>query len=569
MHQPAKDLPLQQLNTGLVRAIIALQLFALAVPVLDLAPEARGLSFFFFIRQDVVVLAVVAVAILLTKPDRAPTNRDSAWLVIFDRPLAICFLALALVAVCWAGHYLVFLGYDLSRDEQMANFDAYIFSHGRLFWPIPPEWRPYADALNQMFMQPVGNYEAWVSGYLPVNAALRAAIGLIADPALTSPLMTALGAVALWRIGLRLWPDCASARAVALILYVGSAQVLLMGMTAYAMSAHLALNLIWLSLFLRDHPASHAAALAVGFLATGLHQPVFHPLFVLPFMCMLFRQQRWRLILFYGIGYGIVCAFWFAWPIWISSHGIGQVAAHNDPAIDYIDRLRRIIRFPDIEALWLMALNLLRFVSWQHLLLMPLALLGIRMAWRGDALVRALAMGLALPITAMLILLPYQGHGWGYRYVHGVIGNACLLGAYGWRSLEAHGRSVHRALLWSSAITFLLLIPARAWMGHRMVAPYAELDKIIAQSSSNIAIIDDFLAPFAQDVVLNRPDLSNRPIRLLSSGLQPSKIKELCSSHGNTLIGAEYFKLINTLFRTKSPPNRYSTICKISLNHEH
>jgi hypothetical protein len=40
-----------------------------------------------------------------------------------------------------------------------------------------------------------------------------------------------------------------------------------MSMTPYAMSAHLALNLVWLWLFLRNTAASHAGAIAVGFLA--------------------------------------------------------------------------------------------------------------------------------------------------------------------------------------------------------------------------------------------------------------------------------------------------------------
>ena len=36
----------------------------------------------------------------------------------------------------------------------------------RLFWPIPPFWRPSVAALkNSMFIQPIGDREAWVSGY--------------------------------------------------------------------------------------------------------------------------------------------------------------------------------------------------------------------------------------------------------------------------------------------------------------------------------------------------------------------------------------------------------------------
>ncbi|MBB4639751.1 hypothetical protein HNQ99_000031 [Rhizorhapis suberifaciens] len=448
----------------------------------------------------------------------------------------------------------------------MANFDADIFSHGRLFWPIPAEWRPYAEALNQEFILPIGNHKAWVSAYLPINAALRAVVGLVADPALTSPLFVGAGAIALWQVAKHLWPEPGSERIVAMLLYAGSSQVVLTGMTSYAMSGHLALNLIWLALFLHNRPASHAAALIVGFLATGLHQPLFHPLFVLPFMWLLFRERRWRLMMFYGLGYGLICLFWLAWPVWISSQAAGQIAAHSVPGTGYVDRLLRTVRFPGIDALWLMALNLARFVTWQHVLLMPLVLLGVRMTWRGDAIGRALAASLALPVAAMLILLPYQGHGWGYRYMHGVIGSACLLGAYGWRSLESEGRSIRRAMLWSSAITLLLLIPTRAWMTHRMVAPYAEISAMIDRSGAQIAIIDEGAAPFAQDIVFNRPDLSNKPVRLMSVSSDQRAFGALCWEKDVVLHNAREFGKIRRIFGNATQTNDNSRAFAITVN---
>ncbi len=63
-------------------------------------------------------------------------------------------------------------------------------------------------------------------------------------------------------------------------------------MTPYAMTAHLAFNLAWLWLFLRRGPPAQVAAMAVGFLATGLHQLVFFPLFALPFLAEDFLSGR-------------------------------------------------------------------------------------------------------------------------------------------------------------------------------------------------------------------------------------------------------------------------------------
>ena len=65
-------------------------------------------------------------------------------------------------------------------------------------------------------------------------------------------------------------------------------------MTAYAMPAHLCFNLLWLRLFLADRRRADLGAIAVGFIATGLHQPLFHPMFVAPFMLMLLLERNWR-----------------------------------------------------------------------------------------------------------------------------------------------------------------------------------------------------------------------------------------------------------------------------------
>src|SRR4029077_9307502 len=88
-------------------------------------------------------------------------------------------LAGAIFALSRVGTYLVFGAFDLSRDEVLANFDAIILRSGHLLASLPEEWRPFADALNLDFMFPVPGHVTWVSSYLPVNAALRAAVSAI------------------------------------------------------------------------------------------------------------------------------------------------------------------------------------------------------------------------------------------------------------------------------------------------------------------------------------------------------------------------------------------------------
>src|SRR3546814_13123134 len=63
---------------------------------------------------------------------------------------------------------------------------------------------------------------------------------------------------------------------VTLLLAFSSTQLLVMSMTAYAMTAHFALNMVWLALFLRNDWKGHFGAAVVAFLAIGLHQLQFH-----------------------------------------------------------------------------------------------------------------------------------------------------------------------------------------------------------------------------------------------------------------------------------------------------
>src|SRR6185369_7189537 len=114
----------------------------------------------------------------------------------------------------------------------------------------PLQWRALVPQLEPMFMLQTPGHAFWASGYLPVNAALQA-IGLrLGLPGLVSPLLAGLAVVATWGVGRRLWPDKPGLALLAAILLATSSQFLLTAMTPYAMTAHLALNMTWLWLFL-------------------------------------------------------------------------------------------------------------------------------------------------------------------------------------------------------------------------------------------------------------------------------------------------------------------------------
>ena len=239
----------------------------------------RLLPRFYFVHEDGFVLAAL-VALLIGFAVRGEP-RFAMRLPPLSMTMRNVVIGATLVALLlWAGTYLVFGNYPLSRDEQMVVFDMQIFRNGQLAAPLAPEWRRYVEVAPE-FLLSLPQGAAWVSFYMPVNAMLRTLFGLVFDPAALNPALAAAGAVATFDCARRLFPAEREAQALAVLIYATSAQMLVTAMTPYAMTAHLALNMIWLSFYLRGTRGSHAAAIAIGFLAIGIHQIVFHPLFAL------------------------------------------------------------------------------------------------------------------------------------------------------------------------------------------------------------------------------------------------------------------------------------------------
>lgn len=537
-------------RSAIALALLGLVTIAMIGPALGAATDAPGLSDFFWRRQDWPVVGALGVLLLLLRRMR----RGAGWHPRQFPPLLLAVAAAVLFLLAWGGHYVLLSGHDLSRDEQMVLFDADILTRGRLVAAMPAEWASLGRALNREFTMPLADGGAWVSAYLPGNAALHAAMARVGDAHMTAPLLAAIALLALADIARRLWPDDGAPAWIALGTLLLSAQFLVTAMTTYAMTAHLALNLLWLALFLRDRWWAYGAALLVGALATGLHQPIFHPLFVAPFLWWLIERRRWPVLGLLAGGYAVIGLFWLWWPGMVAS-GAGGMAAGTGGGL--IERALDMIRAWKPGGLWLMALNLLRFAAWQHLLLLPLVAAGAAIFWRRDGFVRALLIGPVLTVAAMILLLPYQGHGWGYRYLHGLLGNFCLLAGFGWIALRGAGLDRHRLWQGSSAAT-LAAIAWLGWNAHAMVAPYAALDRRIAASKADIVLIDDAAAPFAQDLVYNPPWLDRWPVRLAASvmPLAPGDPR-ICRGKSVATVGTPELASINAFFGQPPPPARW------------
>jgi hypothetical protein len=308
-----------------------------------------------------------------------------------------------------------------------------------------------------------------------------------------------------------------------------------MGMTPYAMSAHLALNLVWLWLYLRNTTFSHVAAISVGFLATGLHQLNFHPLFVAPFIVQMLLERRWRLGALYVLGYAAIGAFWIVyWQVLLAGHGIAAEGASAVGVSFFIERVERMLRDFSLSGPETMVQNLLRFVAWQHPLMLVLLVPGMALGWKVGGIFRALAAGIVLTLLAMLVLMPYQDIGWGYRYVHGLIGNAALLAAFGWSALALEAEPSERGAAWgvmgaTTAAALLLLLPIHALQMHGYLSPYTRANAAIASRKSDAVVIETISIYHGIELVRNDPYLRNRPLTFDIGLLDEALIRELCS----------------------------------------
>ena len=457
----------------------------------------------------------------------------------------------------------------VSHDEIMGAFDAEIVASGRILAPIEPEWRSLSWALQPAFRLPVAGDVAWVSTYLPVNAAIRGVLGKVLDAALVNAMLVAVALAALAGVARRLWPERPELAAVAVVLAATSSQVLCMGMTPFAMTAHLTFNMVWLWLWLRNTRLSHTAAISVGFLATGLHQLIFHPLFAAPFILQMLIDRRWRLGALYVTSYAAIGVFWIVyWQLLLVSHGIPAPADHPVGASFFIDRVAGMLRDFSVSGPETMLQNLLRFAAWQNPLLLALLVPGMILGWRSGGVLRCLTAGIVLTLVAMLILLPYQDIGWGYRYVHGVIGSAALLAAFLWGKLTAELEIAERMAAWSvmavgTAVALLVLLPIHAWQMHGYLSPYTRANAAIARSPSEAVVIETINMHHGIELVRNDPYLRNRPLTFDIGALDDALARELCSKMSVSVFGGKEAMQFGVMWVDPTPHPEYERLRKL------
>lgn len=424
----------------------------------------------------------------------APPSRLAVW------------LAVAIVPIGVLGWYAIFHGYPLSMDEYAAVFQARVFARGRLDAPIPAAWAPYAPAAVPVFI--VGGFHplSWIAAYLPVYPALRAPLEALGAGALTNPLLAAAALLLVAAVAGRAWPDAPDRRPLAALLLAASSQFLVMSMTAYAMPAMLAVNLLWLWLYQRDDRWPRVGLHVMAAAAVGLNNPFPHGLFVAPFLLRLLRERRFARLIGLTAVYGVSAAGWYYY-----------MALTNPWAQQ--GKLHSLFVVPDVARLFVQGLSLELVLTWQTPLVALLILFGIRNIKSLTAFEKDLALGVAASIVFYAFFFSDQGHGWGYRYVYPVLGNVALLSASALSRLgEAAPAAARRLLLASLALT-LAQLPIRLWEAESVTRPFATAYERLEARDQEIVVIPTDSVWYGQDLVRNEPWQRHRPLLLRQDSL--------------------------------------------------
>jgi hypothetical protein len=449
----------------------------------------------------VVLTSLLAVLVAFRRPGAdaaASAERGSS-----PRFLTVAIIAAVVFVVALASSYLVHHSLLFAMDEFTTEFQARIFAAGRLRGLIPEAWRPIAPAMTPIFTSLHAETGEWVSLYLPGYALLKAPFVLLGAGVLLNPLLTAGSALAMWAVARRLWPDEGLRPWVAIAVLVTSSQFILVSGTGYSMPAHLFLNLLWLWLYLRGDARSWAAALAVGVVALGLHNPFPHALFVAPFMLRLLRERRWGRLASAAVVYVADAALLMVWM-----RMVHPLAGAGGPGV------LSVFKLPDFAALWLQLVHLTLLFSWHAPLVGALAIVGWVRARRSEPALADLGLGVMLTLAFYAFFPLTQGHGWGYRYAHQILGSIALLAAAGVPVLmgAVGARPARLLLVGSCAVALVVQLPLRLMQTERFVRPFAAGHALIHRQRADVVLVHGDSIWYGKDLIRNDPFLAERPV---------------------------------------------------------
>jgi hypothetical protein len=511
------------------------------VPMNQLMVQPGSIFYFLYIRDEPLIFGLLfcfqlVIWLILTGDYSLPGHLERAASAVeatlYDWK-GVLWCSIAALIVTWTGSVFIYHNFPLCMDEYLPHFQAAIFACGKIYAGIAPAFRAFAAALTPLFVLHNHINNTWTSAYLPVYAALKVPFFLLHLESLTNPLLCALSIVLMSALCRKIWPREKSAPFLGIILLLSSTQFLITSMSFYSMPAHLFFNLLWLYTYTRDSKLGLACTPWIGAIALGIHLPFVHALFVTPFLLRILRDKKIARAIYFAIVYGVACVAWF---LWMKSTRPSMTAG-----ADF-----RIFQLPELYQTIVQLMNITLLFSWQSAALSFLFIWNARNWSNFTPLMRDLFWGCILTFVFYLFFPSNQGHGWGYRYIYGVLGNVVFLSVAGWYHLK-DAAGVQRANQFVVvAVIFALLIqlPIRCLQVESFVRPFVHAMSFIESAPEEFILIDHTRIWYSQDLIRNDPFLRNKPKVLFAQGLSKEQKKNLSDMGSVRLIKpAELIKL--------------------------
>lgn len=413
-----------------------------------------------------------------------------------------CILALVIFhfLVALLGTWFVKHSHPLACDEFMPNFQASIFLSGQTRAPIPEDLQPIARLLAPNLTARTPDNSQWNSAYLPIYSFLRMPFYAVGLQFLLNPFLGVVAILTMAGIIQIVWPDRPWLAVLGAALVALSPQILATNMSVYAMPAHLALNLVWLWLFLQPEKKRFWLAPVIGFLAIGLHNPFVHALFVAPFLLRIVVDRRWKAVFIFGATYLIAIVVFFQWWKLFAPMNVGL----GEPLLSWHGK----------RIFYTQPLNISNLITWNALPCAFLVFLGVRYYKRMPTIIRDGFFGVVLTFTFYALISIDQSYGWGNRYLYGILGSLLLFAVAGfqeWSKISTDHKPWNLAAV-GLGLTFLVLIPVRLWQVETFTRPFSVAEKALKSKEVDLVLLDSRLAWNSSDLIRNDPFLKQRPL---------------------------------------------------------
>ena len=441
------------------------------------------------------------------------------------------YVALAVVLFAGFGRFLVYQDFDLCVDEYLSQFEANILQQHHLMAPIPENWVKEEHAMNvpfQIFKQ-IEDKTYWASGFLPGYAFLNFLFNSLYLGWALGPLMAGASILLLASLGRRAFPkEAIFAANCAVLLLVCSPQFIAMALTKFAWPGHLCGTLLWVWLITHSKRSLFLLTPILGVFLIGLHQPQVHFLVAAPFLLRLLYRFQWRDMIWFGA--------WYLWGIWVWFH----VYTMLRPSMTGVGGDLNNLGFPYALSIFITSCHFITFYAWMTPILLPLMLIAIANLRMQPALVWDSILAAALTFFFYLSFPHFQGHGWGYRFMHPAYGLLALVGAGG---LVAWGRIYKtsigvNALMCSAIFSLTLQLPYRIYELRTMVCPLAWTWDYVASRPSDFVLIKTSEFWYACDLIRNDPWLKKKPLVFDANGLSEEQVAKLHRLGTVSVVGA-------------------------------